>query len=110
MHGHEHGVQQQDGLGGFDDPVGVQFAEQPFDYPVLDPAVEMLVDRVPFAVFLRQPPPFAAVLAYVQQCVYEGDVFNLHSAALDGQHVPDFPVLLFGYFHASSMADFVRFS
>ena len=69
MHRHRHGVQQQDRPGAFDDPLGVQLAEQPFDYPVLDPTVETFVDYMPVAVFLRQPPPFAPVIAYVQQCV-----------------------------------------
>jgi len=39
--------------GGSDNPAGVQFAEQPFDYPVPDPAVEALVNHVPVAVFLK---------------------------------------------------------
>jgi len=63
---HRHGVQQKDGLDGFGNPVGVQLAEQPFDYPVLDPAVETFVDYVLVAVFLRQPPPYVApVFTYV---------------------------------------------
>ena len=69
MHRRRHRVQQQDRPGGFDNPVGVQLAEQPFDYPILDPAVEALVNHVPIAVFLGQPPPFAAVFAYAQQRV-----------------------------------------
>gem|GEM_PF-3549509 len=110
MHRHGHGVQQQNGLGCLGNPVGAQLAEQPFDYPVLDPAVEALVDYVPLAVFLGQPPPLAAVLAHVKQSVYEGDVFDRYPAVLDWQRVPDFPVCLLGYFHASSMADFLWFS
>ena len=97
-------------MGSFDNPVGVQLAEQPFDYPVLDPAVEALVNHVPIAVFLGQPPPFVAVFAYVQQRVYEGYVLYRYSAALDGQYVPDFPVCPLVYFHASSLTASLRFS
>ena len=110
MHRHGHGVQQQDRPGTFDNPVGVQLAEQPFYYPVLDPTVETFVDYVPVAVFLRQSPPFAPVFAYVQQRVYECDVFNRYPAALDGQYVPDFPVCPLVYFHASILPSFVSFS
>jgi len=96
VHRHGHGVQRQDGLG---DPVGVQLTEQPVDYPVLDPAVETLVDYVPVAVFLRQSPSFAAVFTYAQRRVYEGDVSNRYPATLDGQYAPDFPVCPLVYFH-----------
>jgi len=109
MHRHRHGVQQHDGPGVSDDPVGVQFAEQPFHYPALDPTVETLVNHVPLAVFLGQSPPFAAVLAYVQQRVYEGDVLDRYPASLDRQYVPDFPVSPLVYFHVSSIAAFLRF-
>ena len=62
---------------------------------VVDPAVEALVNHVPLAVFLRQPPPFAAVLACVRQRIYEGD-----------EYAPDFPVCPLVYFHASNMTAF----
>ena len=103
------GVHQQNGPGGFGNPVGVQFAKRPFDYPVLDPTVETFIDYVPFAVFLRQPSPFAAVFAYVQR-FYGGDVFNRYPAALDGQYAPDFFVCPLVYFHVSILASFVSFS
>jgi len=91
---------QRERTGSLDDSVGVQLAEQPFDYPVLDPAVEALVNHVPIAVFLRQPPPLAPVFAYVQQRSYEGYVLHRYPAALDGQYVPDFPACSLVYFHA----------
>jgi len=108
MHRHGHGVQQKDRPGAFGNPAGVQLAEQPVDYPVPDPAAEVLVNYVPAAVFLGQPPLFAPVFAYVRQCVYEGSV-PLPCRA-DGQYVPDFPVCPIGYFHASSLTAFVMFS
>ena len=62
------------------------FSLQMFEYPVkhtiLGPAVHACVDRVPSAKPRREPPPLAAMLGYIQDCIEHLQIGNAYISTL----------------------------
>jgi len=74
MHRNSHGIKKPYQNRQFGDFLYMQFLKQLINDTCVYPTTKTFVDNMPIAVFFWQPPPFAAVFAYIQQCVYKGYV------------------------------------
>ena len=80
--------------------LSLQIFEYPVESPILRPPVHPGVDGVPVAESIRQPPPLAALLGDIQDCVERLQVRQTDVAALDREDRCDALVLSFGNFHS----------
>ena len=107
MHWHRKRIHKSDSGFTIKQLLIAHFLEQAGYDARLNPTLKTFVNRMPFAILFGQPPPLAAVFAYVQQGIDEVDVFYSHVPTLFRQFMLDFVILLLGYLHAYILSYFV---
>jgi len=83
MHGNGHGVHKPSHGVRINGALSAELPEQFVDDAGFNPTPETLVNRMPFAVLFRQPPPFAAVFTYVQYGIDKAYILDRYVTALD---------------------------
>ena len=107
MHRNSHGIQKKRKDFSLRYTLHTQLFEKAANIPFFKPIPKTLVDNMPVSVLFRQSPPFTAVFANIQECVYECYVINAYVAVLGWQDVFNFVVLLLVYSHGFIIACFV---